>query len=52
MNVQKRVELGIGYYYKDNKNRFIYIPIERGQSVVEPWLDNHSEEWFKVEDRD
>ena len=49
MDVQKRAELGIGYYYeKDDK--VIYIPIERGKDVIEPWLKNNKsiKNWWKV----
>ena len=51
MDVKKRSELGIGYYYEREDGRVIYIPIERGKGSLEYWLKNDDSirAWWKVE---
>ena len=48
MNARMCAALGIGYYYKMEDGRVVYIPIERGKSVIERWLKNSNREFYKV----
>ena len=50
MDVQRRAELGIGYYYRRLDGAVVYIPIERGKPHVEFFLDTYEsiESWIKI----
>jgi hypothetical protein len=49
MDAKTRAEKGIGYYYKNDDGSIVYIPIDRGKTVVEKWLKDNNREWYKVE---
>jgi len=52
MDVQRRAELGIGYYYRRLDGAVVYIPIERGKPHVEHFLNTYDEveSWIKIEE--
>ena len=50
MDIQERVDKSIGYYYRNENGRVVYIPMDRGQGALEYWLEHAEgvETWIKI----